>query len=134
LGQQWVVDGYTLLFTSLLLFAGNLSDRVCAKRALGLGIILFVLASAACALAPTLGVLIGARLAQGGAAAIMLPASMALIREAYPDVHGRAKAIGIWAVGGAAARAVDPLLGGLLLRLASNIRQDRTDHATSAGP
>jgi DHA2 family methylenomycin A resistance protein-like MFS transporter len=116
-GQQWVVDGYTLLFASLLLFAGNLSDRIGAKRALGLGIILFVLASAACALAPTLGVLIGARFAQGGAAAIMLPASMALIREAYPDVRRRAKAIGIWAVGGAAAGAVGPLLGGLLTTL-----------------
>jgi DHA2 family methylenomycin A resistance protein-like MFS transporter len=116
-GQQWVVDGYTLLFASLLLFAGNLSDRLGARRALALGIILFVLASAACALAPALGTLIAARFAQGGAAAIMLPASMALIREAYPDVRRRAKAIGIWAVGSAAAGAVGPLLGGWLTTL-----------------
>jgi DHA2 family methylenomycin A resistance protein-like MFS transporter len=99
LGQQWVVDGYTLLFASLLLFAGNLSDRIGAKRALGLGIILFVLASAVCALAPAPGMLIAARIAQGGAAAILLPASMALIREGYPDVRQRAKAIGIRADG-----------------------------------
>jgi DHA2 family methylenomycin A resistance protein-like MFS transporter len=49
-GQQWVVDGYTLLFASLLLFAGNLSDRVGAKRAFGAGVALFALASVACAL------------------------------------------------------------------------------------
>ena len=50
-GQQWVIDGYTLLFAALLLFAGNLADRVGAKKALGIGILAFGLASAACAAA-----------------------------------------------------------------------------------
>jgi len=113
-GRQWVIDGYTLTFAVLLLFAGNLSDRVGAKRAFGSGIALFLLASIACALAPSLGLLIAARVVQGAGAAIMLPASMALIREAYPDPRQRTRALGIWAVGGAVAGAVGPLVGGLL--------------------
>ncbi len=112
--QQWVIDGYTLMFASLLLFTGNLSDRIGAKRAFGWGIALFLVTSLACALAPTIGALIAARFAQGVAAALMLPASMSLIREAFPDPRRRAKALGVWAVGGAVAGAVGPLLGGLL--------------------
>ncbi|WP_241972899.1 MFS transporter [Rathayibacter tanaceti] len=68
----------------------------------------------ACALAPTVGALVAARLVQGAAAAVMLPSSMALLREAFPDSRERARALGIWAVGGAVAVAVGPLLGGLL--------------------
>jgi DHA2 family methylenomycin A resistance protein-like MFS transporter len=113
-GQQWVIDGYTLLFAALLLFAGNLSDRIGAKKALGLGICVFGLASAGCAAAPGIGALIAARCVQGAAAAIMLPASMALVREAFPDPRRRARALGVWAVGGAVAGLVGQPLGGLL--------------------
>ncbi|MCW2763939.1 MAG: putative drug resistance transporter [Marmoricola sp.] len=112
--QQWVIDGYTLMFAALLLFAGNLADRIGARRAMGWGIALFLLASTACALAPTTGALIASRFVQGAAASTILPASMSLIREAFPDGRRRAKALGIWAVGGAVAGAVGPLLGGLL--------------------
>jgi DHA2 family methylenomycin A resistance protein-like MFS transporter len=113
-GQQWVIDGYTLLFAALLLFAGNLSDRIGAKRALGLGICAFGLASAGCAAAPGIDALIAARCVQGAAAAVMLPASMALVREAFPDPRRRAGALGVWAVGGAVAGLVGQPLGGLL--------------------
>ncbi len=113
-GQQWVIDSYTLLFAALLLFAGNLSDRIGAKKALGLGIGAFGLASAGCAVAPGIGELIAARSLQGAAAAIMLPASMALVREAFPDPRRRAKALGVWAVGGAVAGLLGQPLGGLL--------------------
>jgi MFS transporter, DHA2 family, methylenomycin A resistance protein len=113
-GQQWTIDGYTLVFASLLLFAGNLADRVGAKRALFLGIVAFTLASAACAAAPGIGALVAARCVQGAGAAVMLPASMALIREAFPDGGRRARALGVWAVGGAVAALVGQPLGGLL--------------------
>ena len=113
-GQQWMIDGYTLLFAALLLFAGNLSDRIGAKRALALGIAIFALTSAACAAAPTTGLLIAARCAQGAGAAIMLPASMALVREAFPDPAAGRERLGIWAVGGAVAGLVGQPLGGLL--------------------
>ncbi|NQX12421.1 MFS transporter [Microbacteriaceae bacterium VKM Ac-2855] len=114
---QWVIDAYTLLFAALLLLAGNLSDRLGAKRALIVGIIVFLIASIACALAPTVELLIAARALQGAGAAVMLPASMALIREAFPDGRERAHALGIWAVGGAVAGAVGPVLGGALTSL-----------------
>jgi len=113
-GQQWVIDGYTLLFAALLLFAGNLADRIGAKKALALGIVVFGVTSAACALAPTTGLLVAARCAQGAGAAVMLPASMALVREAFPDPARRARALGVWAVGGAVAGLVGQPLGGLL--------------------
>ncbi|MEV5968223.1 DHA2 family efflux MFS transporter permease subunit [Kribbella sp. NPDC051952] len=113
-GQQWTIDGYTLLFAALLLFAGNLSDRIGARKALAIGILGFGLASATCAAAPSIGALIAARSAQGAAAAIMLPSSMALVREAFPDPRRRASALGVWAVGGAVAGLVGQPLGGLL--------------------
>ena len=113
-GLQWVVDGYTLMFAALLLSAGSLSDRIGARRAFGAGLAVFVLASAACGLAPGLAVLIAARLVQGAAAAVMMPSSMALIGQAYPDPARRARALAMWAMGGAVASSSGPVLGGLL--------------------
>jgi MFS transporter, DHA2 family, methylenomycin A resistance protein len=113
-GLQWVADGYTLMFAALLLSAGSLSDRVGARRAFGAGMAAFVLASAACGLAPALPALVAARLVQGSAAAALMPASMALISQTYPDPAGRARALGLWAMGGAAASTAGPLLGGVL--------------------
>jgi MFS transporter, DHA2 family, methylenomycin A resistance protein len=113
-GLQWVVDGYTLMFAALLLSAGSLADRLGARRAFGAGMVLFVLASAACGLAPSLPVLVAARLVQGSAAAGLMPASMALVSQAYPDPARRARALGLWAMGGAAASTAGPLLGGAL--------------------
>ena len=113
-GLQWVVDGYTLMFAALLLSAGSLSDRAGARRAFGAGMAVFVLASAACGLAPTLAALVAARFAQGTAAAAMMPSSMALITHAYPDPVKRARAVALWSVGGVAASTSGPVLGGLL--------------------
>ncbi|MFE9813013.1 MFS transporter [Streptomyces sp. NPDC005548] len=111
-GLQWVVDGYTLMFAALLLSAGSLSDRVGARRAFGLGLLVFVAASAACGLAPNLPSLIGARLVQGAGAAAMMPTSLALIREAYTHPVRRGRAVALWAVGGAVASAAGPVAGG----------------------
>jgi EmrB/QacA subfamily drug resistance transporter len=113
-GLQWVVDGYTLMFAALLLSAGVLSDRIGARRALTAGLCVFVAASAACGLAPGLGPLVAARFVQGAAAAVMMPSSMALIRQAYADPASRARAVAVWATGGAIASSSGPVLGGLL--------------------
>lgn len=113
-GLQWIVDGYVLLFAALLLSAGAFSDRIGARRAYVIGMAAFVVTSLACGLAPTAAVLIIARILQGAAAAIMLPASMALIGEGFPDPARRARAIGVWAMGGAMASISGPVLGGLL--------------------
>lgn len=113
-GLQWMVDGYTLVFAALMLSAGALSDRIGARQAYGGGLVVFALASAACGLAPGLGVLVAARLVQGAAAAVMMPASLALVRQGFPDQAKRAQAIAIWTVGGAVAVAAGPVLGGAL--------------------
>jgi DHA2 family methylenomycin A resistance protein-like MFS transporter len=90
------------------------TDRVGARRAFGVGLVLFAAASAACGLAPNLAALVGARFVQGTAAAMMMPSSMALIGQAYPDKIQRARAIAIWALGGSVASSCGPVLGGLL--------------------
>ena len=113
-GLQWIVDAYTLMFAALLLSAGAFSDRVGAARLYGGGAAVFTLASAACGLAPTLPLLIGARLVQGGAAALMLPASLAMVRQAFPDAVARGRAIARWTMSGAAATALGPVVGGAL--------------------
>jgi EmrB/QacA subfamily drug resistance transporter len=113
-GQQWVVDVYTLMFAALLLAAGAFSDRTGARRAFTIGVVVFVAASAACGLAPGLPALIAARFVQGSAAAVMMPSSMALIGQAYPDPPRRARAVAIWAMGGAIASSSALVLGGML--------------------
>lgn len=113
-GLQWVIDAYTLMFAALLISAGAISDRVGAKRLYAIGLAAFLASSAACGLAPTLGSLIASRAVQGSAAAVMLPASLALVRQAYGDPVRRAKAIAVWAVGGTVAMAGGPVAGGAL--------------------
>ncbi len=113
-GLQWVVDAYTLAFAGLLLWAGALSDRVGARRAFAVGAGVFVAASAVCGLAPSLGWLVAARFVQGSAAAVLMPASMALLSHAFPEGPHRARAVALWAMGGVAASTSGPLLGGLL--------------------
>ncbi|MDO0929407.1 MFS transporter [Streptomyces sp. TG1A-8] len=113
-GLQWVADSYTLMFAALMLSAGALSDAVGARRAYGWGLAVFTLASLACGVAPTLGTLTAARVVQGSAAAVMVPTSLALIRQAFPDPEARARGIALWTVGGAVAIAAGPVLGGLL--------------------
>jgi len=113
-GLQWVIDAYTLMFAALLISAGAISDRIGAKRLYAIGLAAFLASSAACGLAPTLGFLIGGRAVQGSAAAVMLPASLALVRQAYGNPAQRAKAIAVWAVGGTVAMAGGPVAGGAL--------------------
>jgi DHA2 family methylenomycin A resistance protein-like MFS transporter len=113
-GLQWVVDAYVLIFAALMLSAGAVSDRVGASRAFGLGLAVFTAASTACGLSPTLITLVAARVVQGAAAAIMLPASLSLVRQVHPDATARAKAIALWAAAGGAAIAAGPVVGGLL--------------------
>src|SRR3954468_8510629 len=113
-GLQWVVDGYTLMFAALLLSAGSLTDRFGARRAFGAGVAVFVLASLACGLAPGMGALVAARFLQGAAAAVMMPSSMALLGQAYPNPVKRARAVAIWALGGSVASSAGPVLGGAL--------------------
>jgi MFS transporter, DHA2 family, methylenomycin A resistance protein len=116
-GLQWVVDGYTLLFAALLLSSGSLADRFGARRAFTVGVALFTVASVACGAAPTLGLLVVARLVQGAAAAVIMPATLTLISESYPDTVQRGRAVAVWALGGSVASTSGPIVGGLLTLL-----------------
>ena len=110
---QWVLNGYVLALASLTLIGGALADVYGRARILALGCIVFGLASAACALAPTVTLLIAARVVQGIAAAIVTPASLALIGAVYPREE-RNQAIGVWAAASALTTAGGPILGGWL--------------------
>ncbi|MEU9790882.1 MFS transporter [Streptomyces sparsogenes] len=112
---QWVVDGYTLAFAGLLLLCGGLGDRLGHRRVFLAGLGVFTVASAGCALAPTAAVLVGARLAQGAGAAMMVPASLALLGELHPEPAARARAFGVWGGIAGSAAAAGPVLGGLLV-------------------
>ena len=110
---QWVLNGYMLALASLTLIGGALADVYGKARMLALGCVLFGLASAACALAPSPAWLIAARVVQGAAAAIVAPASLALIGATYPRAE-RNWAIGVWAAASALTTAGGPVLGGWL--------------------
>jgi MFS transporter, DHA2 family, methylenomycin A resistance protein len=116
---QWVIDAYTVVFAGLLLSAGSLGDRLGARRVLDAGLGLFTAASLACALAPSVPVLVGARAVQGLGAALLVPSSLALLRAAYRDPAERARAVGAWGAVAGVGAASGPVLGGLLVALAS---------------
>ncbi|RPH69462.1 MAG: MFS transporter [Myxococcaceae bacterium] len=105
-GISWVIDGYTLAFASTLLLAGGLGDRLGARRVFASGLVLFTVASLLCGVAPTAGLLIGARVLQGLGAALFMPSSLALLARAYPDARERAHAIGFWSAPRSPAGAV----------------------------
>jgi DHA2 family methylenomycin A resistance protein-like MFS transporter len=113
-GLSWVIDGYTLAFASLLLFAGGLGDRLGARRVFVAGLSIFTVSSALCGAAPELDTLVLARILQGVGAALFMPSSLAILRQAYPDPGERARAIGVWSALTAIAAASGPLFGGLL--------------------
>jgi DHA2 family methylenomycin A resistance protein-like MFS transporter len=114
-GAQWVLNGYTLTLAGLLLTAGALGDRIGLRRMFLFGVVVFTASSAACAAAPSIPVLIAARVVQGLGAAALLPATLALIPYLFRDPAGQARATVVWVGIGAGAVALGPLLGGLLI-------------------
>jgi MFS family permease len=107
------MNGYLLAFAALTLIGGALADAHGKARVLALGCLMFGAVSAACATAPSVGWLIGARVVQGAAAALVAPASLALIGATYPK-NERAAAIGVWAAASALTSASGPVVGGWL--------------------
>ncbi|MDQ0759577.1 MFS transporter [Streptomyces canus] len=111
----WIVDVYPLVCASLLILFGTLGDRVGRRRVLLLGYALFGVASGVAALADTAQVLILARALLGVGGAMIMPATLSILRQVFPDRRERALAIGIWSAVAAVGAAVGPLLGGFLL-------------------
>jgi MFS family permease len=113
-GLQWVVNAYLLPLSALLLLGGAAGDRFGRRRLLIAGVLLFGLASLACAAAPTLLWLLIARFVQGASAAVLMPNSLAILGQSFSG-EAKGRAIGIWAATGAAAGAIGPVLGGWLI-------------------
>jgi EmrB/QacA subfamily drug resistance transporter len=111
---QWILNAYLLTLASLILLGGSLGDRLGRRRIFQAGVALFTLASIGCAAAPTVELLIVARLVQGVGGALLTPGSLAIIQASFrPD--DRARAIGAWSGLGGVATAFGPLLGGWLI-------------------
>ena len=116
--QQWVVEAYLLTLSSLLLIGGSLGDLFGRKRVFSIGLVWFGACSLLCAIAPSSGVLIAARAAQGVGGALLVPSTLALIMDSFPE-NERAGAIGAWTAWTGIATVIGPLGGGVLVQLAS---------------
>ncbi|QRG70699.1 MFS transporter [Brevibacillus choshinensis] len=114
-GLQWVVNAYTIVFSGFLLSMGGLADKFGAKRLYLGGLTLFLIASAASAVCPSLGALIAIRAILGLGGACLMPASLSLLAHAFPEAGERARALGIWAAVTGGAMAAGPVVGGILV-------------------
>jgi EmrB/QacA subfamily drug resistance transporter len=110
---QWIMNAYLLMLGALVLAGGAAADRYGRLRVFVLGVGLFSAASLCCGLAPSLTLLIAARAVQGLGAALLVPASLAILGAAF-DKAGRGQAVGVWAGAGGLTSALGPVLGGWL--------------------
>ena len=114
-GLEWTVNAYTLTFAVLLLTGAALGDRFGRRRLFVIGVSLFTLASAAAALAPSIGALVAARAAQGVGGAIVTPLTLTILSAAVP-AEKRGLALGAWGGIGGLAVALGPLVGGAVVQ------------------
>ncbi len=110
----WVITAYAIVFASLLVTAGRTADRLGRRRIFFAGLAVFTAGSALCGLAPDLVALVAGRVAQGAGAALLLPASLGLLLEAFSE-QKRSEAVALWAGVGALAVATGPSLGAALI-------------------
>ena len=130
-GQTYIVSGYLAVLAALLILAGALSDHYGRRRVFGIGLTGFGVTSVVCGLAPTLELLVIARLFQGAAGALLVPGSLAIITNAF-DGPQRARAFGIWAAATSALTVLGPIVGGAPRRFGRLAR--RVPHQRAAHP
>lgn len=113
---SWVLNAYNIVFAAFLIVFGRLTDLVGRRRVFVLGVLLFTVASVLCAVSPSVGFLVAARVLQALGAAMLVPASLALVIEAFPDER-RSHAIGLWGATAAVAAGLGPPIGGALVQI-----------------
>jgi DHA2 family multidrug resistance protein-like MFS transporter len=113
--QLWMVDAYPLVLAGLLVVMGSIGDRIGRRRILVIGATGFALLSAAAAFATEAWMLVAARLAMGVFGAMLMPATLSIIRNVFPDAGERRLALAVWSTMFAAGNALGPLVGGVLL-------------------
>ena len=111
---QWVLIAYTITFGGFLLLGGRAADLLGRRRMFMVGVALFSVASLACGLAGSIGVLIAARAVQGLGAAIISPATLSIIMTTFEEGAERNKALGIWGAMGGSGAAAGVLFGGII--------------------
>ena len=113
-GLQWIVNGYMLMLSSLILLSGSLGDRLGRRRTFVAGVIWFALASLICAVAPNLEVMVAGRILQGIGGALLTPGSLAILQTSFQH-SDRAKAVGAWSGLASVSAAIGPFIGGYLV-------------------
>jgi NTE family protein len=113
---SWVLNAYNVVLGAFFVVFGRFADVVGRRRTYIAGVVLFTVASAACALAPSVATLVAARVVQGLGGAMIVPAGLALVVRAFPETR-RAHAVGLWGALGALAAGLGPSVGGLLVEL-----------------
>ncbi len=109
---QWIIDAYTLVVASLLMFAGSMADRFGRKKIFQAGMALFMFGSLLCSLATGIKTLIAARVVQAIGATMLNPVAMSIITNTFVDPKARARAIGVWGAVAGVSMALGPLIGG----------------------
>ncbi len=117
-GLQWIIDAYTLVLASLLMLFGSLADRLGRRRVFRTGLLVFVLGSLLCSLAPSLEWLVVFRAVQAVGGSMLNPVAMSIITNTFTEPRERARAIGIWGGVVGISMALGPLLGGFLVHAA----------------
>src|SRR5918994_2555777 len=113
-GLQWVINGYLLVLSALILLGGSLGDRYGRRRIYQVGIVVFALGSALCAAAPNVGTLVAARVVQGVGGALLTPGALAILEATFRR-EDRSRAIGAWSGLTGVASAIGPFVGGWLV-------------------
>jgi EmrB/QacA subfamily drug resistance transporter len=113
-GLQWILDAYTLVVASLLMFSGSMSDRFGRRRVFHIGLALFCAGSLLCSLSHTIGQLILFRAMQGLGASMLNPVALSIIANVFPQPKDRARAVGIWGAVAGISLALGPVIGGAL--------------------
>jgi EmrB/QacA subfamily drug resistance transporter len=117
-GLQWTVDAYTVVMASLLMFGGSMADRIGRKRIFVVGLSVFAVASLLCSVAPTVELLVLARVLQGVSASMLNPVAMSIITNTFTDPRERARAVGVWGAIFGISMALGPIVGGTLVSTA----------------